>query len=147
MECKFLDHVIEIFRKNSIGIIPCSQEEIFHLETHIGAALPESYREYLRLMGKYSGTFNVGSDCFYDDVFSLNEDAQQLLIENNVVERLPTDAFVFCMHHGYIFNYFRLSEGPNPPVYSYSETTNELRKIFPSFSDYLLAGLDAHGIK
>ena len=34
---------------------------------------------------------------------------------------MTDDDFVFFMHQGYEFCFFKLSEGDNPPVYFYSE--------------------------
>lgn len=149
MHNKYLKDVLNILKENSVGLIPCSKAEVDNLEYQLKSNLPIAYKEYLLNMGKYSGRLNVGTDCFYPDILDLGKYASDLLEENNTGLKLPSDAFVFSMHQGYQFNFFRLSDGDNPQVFSYSETykTAEFRKIFDSFSGYLLAALSAHEIK
>ncbi len=59
---------------------------------------------------------------------------------------LPEDAFVFFMHQGYHFNFFRTSAGDDPPIYRYLEGTD--LETFPStyshFTDFLLQGVQDH---
>lgn len=145
-QINFLDEVIFILKKNSIGLIPCDTEEIGKLELYFNVRLPLAFVEYLQTMGKYSGKVNEGTDCFYDDLFQLKEWAFLLLKENKVGISLPNDAFVFSMHQGYQFYFFRLSEGEDPPVYSYDEnqeTFNEFTRDYESFSSYLKAVLNS----
>ena len=57
---------------------------------------------------------------------------------------MPDDAFVFSMHQGYIFEYFRLKDGDDPPVHSFLETEPDARIISGSFSEYLKARVAAY---
>jgi hypothetical protein len=101
----------------------CSDEEIERLETHYNVRLPQSYRDFLHAMGHRAGEFfgdNI-EDIYYDRVFGLRERAEEVLEDNDEPFRLPEDAFVFAMHEGYIFLYFRISKGDDPPVYIYKE--------------------------
>ncbi len=52
-------------------------------------------------------------------------------------EALPGDAFVFYMHQGDEFGYFRLSDGNDPAIYQYYEGGGPPRLAWPCFSDYL----------
>lgn len=106
---------------------PCTQFEVTNLEKQLEVSLPEIYKRILLKMGKGAGNFWVGEDCFYRHLPSIQEWAKDLLAENHFLS-LPHDAFVFFMHQGYQFSFFRLSEGDNPPIYSYSEAQKE-----PSF--------------
>jgi len=47
-------------------IVGCSPDEIAAIEASFGYKLPESYRDFLVVMGKRAGCFMVGSDLFYD---------------------------------------------------------------------------------
>ncbi|MBT1687191.1 SMI1/KNR4 family protein [Dawidia soli] len=145
---KYLKDVLNILEENCIGLIPCSKAEVDNLEHQVKSNLPVAYKEYLLSMGKYSGRFNVGTDCFYPDILDLGKYANDLLEENNTGLMLPSDAFVFSMHQGYQFNFFKLLDGDDPQVFSYSEVykTPEFRRISESFSSYLLAELSVHGI-
>jgi len=149
MQINYLKEVLNILKENSIGLIPCSMAEVDDLELQIKRSLPLAYKEYLLTMGRYSGRLNAGTDCFYPDILDLGKDSVRLLEENNTGLKLPSDAFVFSMHQGYQFYFFKLLDGDDPQVFTYSETyrTPEFRKIFDSFSNYLLAALLAHEIK
>jgi hypothetical protein len=148
MRIKYLNEILTILKKHSVGLLPCSEVEIQKLEEHIGRELPQAYKEYLATMGKYSGIVNEGTDCFYDDLFELNEDALELLLQNKIEIQLSDDAFVFCMHHGYQFLFFKLDEGENPPVYGYNEgnVAPYFERCCDSFSNYLTEVLRAHDL-
>jgi hypothetical protein len=91
------------------------------------------------MMGHGAGKFLRGSDCFYQHLPQIQEWAKQLLVENDFPQALPEDAFVFFMHQGYQFSFFRLSEGDNPPTYSYCEGQEQpdFVKSHDQFSDFL----------
>ncbi len=106
------------FPEEQVG---CTRNEVILLEQQLGISLPTAYHEFLLSMGHSAGKFLQGSDCFFQHLLSLQEWAFELLNENNFPKKLPEDAFVFYMHQGYQFSFFRLSEGDDPPTYSYCE--------------------------
>ncbi len=59
---------------------------------------------------------------------------------------MPEDAFVFFMHQGYQFMFFRLSEGDDPPVYYYGEGEGQdtFRVLQPSYSAFLETEIEGH---
>lgn len=129
-------------------VIPCTEQEIAQLERQYQLTLPAAYREFLLWMGKGAGNFLAGDACYYDALSQLHEDALELLAENGVTQRLPDDAFVFSMHDGYQFLFFRASEGENPPAYWYGEgepiapdgaTATPFPKRFDHYSDFLVS--------
>lgn len=148
MLIKYLNEVLTILKKHSVGLLPCSELEIQKLEEYIGRELPQAYKEYLGTMGKYSGIVNVGTNCFYDDLFEIKQDAIELLLENKIDVKLPDDSFVFYMHQGYQFLFFKLDEGENPPVYGYNEgsAVPYFETCCDSFSNYLLEVLRAYDL-
>jgi hypothetical protein len=115
----------------------CTEAEIQRLETHFDLHLPERYREFLRMMGRGAGEFFIGIDVFYSVLFKLKSWAEELLKECSTDFKLPEDAFVFSMHQGYAFQYFLISEGDDPPIYSYTEGCGVPELIANSFTDYL----------
>lgn len=121
-------------------LLPCTHQEVRLIEKEIGASIPEAYKEFLLWIGHGAGGFLRGSDCFYKHLPELPTAATELLQENNFQQPLPRDAFVFFMHQGYQFNFFKFSEGENPPIYFYGEWKglSSFEKIYPSYSDFLL---------
>jgi len=62
----------------------------------------------------------LGSQVFYDKIFSLKEWANELVNENNITS-IPENCFFFWMHQGYQAACFRLTDGDDPPIYYFSE--------------------------
>jgi SMI1-KNR4 cell-wall len=121
--------------------------EVHDLERQLGRTVPAAYQEFLRWMGHGAGNFMIGTDLFYpwiprigEDPWALTLGARELLDENAFPEPLPGDAFVFSMHQGYTFQFFRLSAGDDPPVYWYSEGMHldRFQLAAPTFSQHLL---------
>lgn len=120
----------------------CSEAEIQALEATIGQSLPVAYKErFLRPIGQGAGQFLQGEDCFYPHLVDLQTWARELLAEEAFSQALPDDAFVFWMHQGYQFGFFRPSEGEDPPVYYFEEgqEEQEFRRIHDRFTDFLQA--------
>jgi SMI1/KNR4 family protein SUKH-1 len=122
----------------------CSPDEVRQIEEHCGVRLPSIYRDFLLQMGHGAGMFFQGSDVFLPALLDLREAASELLEESGAAVSLPADAFVFLMHQGYEFLYFRVSEGDDPPVYFYLEGESAPEKKWPSFSAFLASSLDDH---
>jgi hypothetical protein len=103
-------------------IIGCSPDDISTLEGRFGIPLPEIYRDWLRVMGRGAGHYLEGSDAFFPRLLELRDGAEDLLRENRHPFSLPEDAFVFLMHQGYQFLFFRTSPpDPDPQVTLYLE--------------------------
>jgi hypothetical protein len=127
-------------------LIGCTMREIIELEQQLGVKLPIAYQEFLRIMGKGAGQFLRGSDCFYDQLLDLQQAAGELLAENHFLGKIPDDAFVFFMHQGYQFSFFRLSEGDNPPTYFYceGEQHQSFIKTHERYSEFLATEVELH---
>ncbi len=142
----YLDHAKALFRQLQIAasneVHPCTDAEVAQLEQQLGGPLPAAYREFLLWMGHGAGRFFVGTDYFYTDIKNIEhyrEGAQELLAENSVRTSIPEDAFIFYMHQGYQFMFFRLTENDNPPVYYYGEGEgySDIRTLYNTYSDHL----------
>jgi hypothetical protein len=146
----YLDQTKQYFRDRTgipaEAVRGCTDEEVRDLEQYIGRQLPAAYEELLFWMGHGAGYIMQGTDFFYPDIRTLTEDAEDLLRENAFPESLPEDAFVFTMHQGYQFQFFRTSEGADPPVYGFCEGTTKERfdAMQPCFSAWVLAAVEAH---
>jgi hypothetical protein len=124
-------------------LLPCTEEEVYALEQKTHHSLPRAYKEFLLTMGKGAGDLLVGSDFSYEQIEDLQEAAVEMLSEDGFAQKLPEDAFVFFMHQGYHFNFFRTSAGENPPVYRYLEGTDleTFLLTYSHFTDFLLQGV------
>ncbi len=123
---------------NTFQCRPCTPSEIDKLEGWIHGLLPMAYKEFLLWMGHNDGGFLQGSERLYYDLTTIQEGAVDLLEENGFPEPFPPDAFVFFMHQGYQFAYFRLSEGDDPPVYYYLEGQPTIERVKEHYSGWLL---------
>lgn len=136
---KYLNQVEQVLKSRGVGLIGCDDEEISKLEQFFEIKLPAAYIEFLSLMGKYSGPLNVGTDCFYEDLFELRELAEELLVENSIEYALSPYSFVFEMHQGYQFLFFESNQGDNPAVFSFSEGSDlGVHLVFDTYSEYWL---------
>lgn len=100
--------------------------------------LPKQYLEFMRYAG--SGKFWVGSSCSFSEVPNLKKYAKDLLNENGFSHDLKDDDFVFWMHCGYMFYFFNLNEGDDPPIYYYSECDDmtDFIKCSERFTDFII---------
>lgn len=128
-------------------LVPCTEDEIAVLEHWIKRPFPQAYREFLLWMGYWGGGLFVGSNCFYNDLRDIQEWARALLEEDRYPGELPEDAFVFFMHQGYQFYFFRFSEGEDPPIYYYLEDHEKpeqstVNRTYAHFSAFLEDAID-----
>jgi hypothetical protein len=123
----------------------CTKEEVEEIQAYAGVKLPAIYLDFLYTMGRGAGNFFKGSDMFYPSLLGLRKAAEELLSEEGASFSLPKDAFVFLMHQGYQFLFFRtLGCSDDPPVYHYMEGEGAPRKISRSFSRFLIESIKEH---
>ena len=120
-------------------LLACTKPEIILIEQNLDISLPTAYQEFLLWGGHEAGGFWSGSDYCYQDLVELQLIAVEILEANCFPQQLPKDAFVFYMHQGYEFCFFRISEGENPPVYLFNENHDQSSfwRNYLSFSDFL----------
>lgn len=124
--------------------IPCQESEVEEIEQRLGEALPAAYREFLLWMGKDGGGLLGSAQFYYPDVLELRDEAQEILQGSAATVALPDDAFVFCIQQSVLVHFMRLSEGANPPIYTYNEMddTTVFSTTAASFSEFLATGLE-----
>lgn len=124
--------------------IPCQPAEVAELEQKFTQELPAAYREFLLWMGKDGGGLLGSAQIYYPDVLDLQAEAIEILQGSAATVSLPEDGFVFCIQQSVLVHFMRLSEGPNPPVYSYNEMddTAAFSSSAASFEEFLLSGLE-----
>ena len=146
----YLNKVIEKWKSKRVVMEGCIVSEINEIEVNIAKEkLPLCYIEFLENTGKWMtdnptnpnyydyGSF-VGNAVFYYNDLKLNNNEEGLiglLQEDESPLTLPEKAFVFYGHQGYIYAFFKLNEGDNPPVYGYEEGYEGAS--FPKIADSL----------
>lgn len=134
----YINQIIE--KSKELGIVPIKAtdreiDEIMQLSPK--GYLPKAYIEFMKEFG--NGGYMRGDSCFMDEIGMLQTGAVELLEENESSNNLTDNDFVFWMSQGYMFCFFRLDEGDNPPVYYYNEAKEDkFIKITNSLSDFLL---------
>jgi hypothetical protein len=83
-------------------------------------SLPEIYKDFYRLCSNSIPANLIGTD-LRNSYSELNQWAIELLEEDGVENFLDDKDFVFMMHQGYMFWYFKADGIPDPIVYGYYE--------------------------
>lgn len=121
--------------------LPAASDQIHSLKKDLCFdVLPSSYYEFLMRMG--NGTKNgflQGHSCFINELPNLKAWATELLVENNFPLILSENDFIFWMHQGYMFAFFKMDEGHDPPIYFYTEVDKPSKffKITDTFTEFL----------
>ncbi|MBL7725402.1 MAG: SMI1/KNR4 family protein [Chitinophagaceae bacterium] len=151
----YLNNLIKKMDPQAIHYQGISKQELGKIRALATSALPKAYEEFLLAMGKEMSRkdqshpgFLTGIDVFYQYIPQLKSLASALLKEDESKLTLSNDDFVFYSSQGGDFVFFKLTEGPNPPVYYYREDDQQLsfKKISDSFSDFLEKYYDAETV-
>jgi hypothetical protein len=106
------------------------------IENKYHILLPEVYCDFYNLCSFSIPANLVGTDLWNNNRFDLNEGAVELLAEGGINNFLESDDFVFMMHQGYMFWYFKANGNPDPIVFGYYE--GKFRPDnFGRFSDFI----------
>ena len=105
------------------------------IEQEKGICLPEIYKEFYRSYSVSMPENLIGTDLVHKHS-QLDEWAIELLEENGIPNFLEPGDFVFMMHQGYIFWYFKADGNPDPIVYSYHEADKKKKKL-GRFSEFI----------
>ncbi len=124
-----------------------SEETISKVESELGITFPEVYRHFLLVMGKSSGPLFTGSDLGNSETLKLlKEEVLEWFLEDDESESsnpIPQNAVIILTHQGYTCVFFIPGESDfDPPIYQYTETEDEYRKVADTFSIFLNAELD-----
>lgn len=146
---KYLDKIENLLKSWDVIYKGCDSNQIDNIENEVNKKLPLCYTEFLEKFGydmdrkddDSRGGF-VGESIFYDNVFGdyTNKDGliDDLLADGkqDLIPQINDNVFVFFSSQGYIYAFFKLDEGDNPPVYGYHE--GQERDFFPKLTDSLL---------
>lgn len=122
-------------------LVGCTDAEIGKVtEAQRVERLPTPYRDLLRAAGHGAGDLMRGSDWLFEMALTLRDDADDLLMENDLRPDIVSGAVVFFMHQGYLFYYFPADhlDDADPPVWLYHEgDVDTPRHIGENFSGFL----------
>ena len=152
MQFKYLEDTIELLEKFVARyggeIIPCTSEEVEKLESMLPPTyrLPTAYKEFLLYGGKEIGQFYERGNRFdYKRASSYVQNERRAAIsllkqyEDN--PHFSDDTYILTVYMSSFFNFFKLTEGENPPVYEWSEEeevgVEAIEKAFDSFTDFI----------
>ncbi len=144
---EYLNKIKKTIEEFDTIYIGCTNSQIDEIEKKINAKLPVCYTEFLSFCGISMDRKNVnsrggfvGESIFYGDVLGdfTNKDAliEQLEEDGRSDLQITNNDFVFFCSQGYIFAFFKLNEGDNPPVYGYMEGYKG--NSFPKLTDTLV---------
>lgn len=122
----------------------CTPEEIASIDSHFGLRLPQCYRDFLTQVGRCAGAFLVGFDYSFPKMFEFRDWAGQMIQQSGWSFSLPKIAYVFFFDPAGAFLFFHCNGDPDPPVLMFIETENDARKVFDTFSDWLLGVIQDH---
>ena len=93
-------------------------DKLSQIEKEDKILLPQIYKDFYRRCSRSIPENLVGTDLrnHYPD---MNIGAIELLEEDGAEIFLESDDFVFMMHQGYIFWYFKANGDPDPDVFGY----------------------------
>ena len=142
---KYINDLIEKLEQQNICMKRSTEQQMTELCSLVkGKKLPAAYIEFMSVMGNGTGGRYMGGDsCFMNEIFNLKQGAIELLEENESMNLLTDDDFVFWMSQGCMFCFFSLTEGDDPPVYFYNESGEDrFIKVADSTVEFLVNRLE-----
>ena len=112
-------------------------DKLSRIEDKYHILLPKVYRDFYELCSSTIADSLVGTDLINNySYFDLRNGADELLQEDGIDNFLESDDFVFMMHQGYMFWYFKANGDSDPIMYGYYE--GKLKPdTFGRFSDFI----------
>lgn len=111
----------------------CSEPEMAEIRAiNPRVAVPDVYLEFMRQMGRRTGYLFAGTDIRYPECVEYQDDIRDFATEDPTFR--PDDWFVFAVHQGYQFYYFRDAD---PRVYVHSEGEDNPFLEYDSFTDLI----------
>ncbi|MFO0949116.1 MAG: SMI1/KNR4 family protein [Planctomycetota bacterium] len=125
--------------------IGCTSLQIEAMESEVGHALPQAYREFLERMGSDDGGCFLHQKWTVENLRLNRMLLEEVLEENDLTSWMPEEHFVFMSDEGMLYAWFPLPVvSDDPPVHALvlaEETSAQDLQIFPSFSSFLLESM------
>jgi hypothetical protein len=100
-------------------------DRLSQYEQEFGAKLPIAFKNFYYSCNSAIPHKLVGTDLINRNP-ELKKWAIEILHENKIFDTLDDNDFVFMMHQGYMFWYFKVDGDENPVVYGFSETEGKI---------------------
>lgn len=142
---EYINELIGRLDKKNIHYKNSTEEQMIALCSLVKEKkLPQAYIEFMTYLGNGTGGQYMGGDsCFMEEIFDLQQGALELLDENESINKLTDDDFVFWMSQGCMFCFFKLSEGDNPPIYFFAENgEDKFYKIADTMIEFFINKLE-----
>ena len=153
MKFQYINEIIPLLKtfvqKFGGEVVPCTSEEVNHLELMLPNSylLPTAFKEFLLYGGNKLGKLFEGehspSYCYSLGRAENSRGivASKIYGSGSKTAELSDDLFVVSSHITSYVAYFRLTEGENPPVYSWSDEDElgieAVQKEHNTFTDFI----------
>ena len=105
-------------------------KKLTDIEERHNITLPKIYKQFYRKCEDFVPSNLVGTDILNNESFEcLRSEAEELLNDDGIACFLEPDDFVFMMHQGYMFWYFKANGEPDPTVFGYLEGKGKPDKL------------------
>jgi hypothetical protein len=108
----------------------CSEDDIARLEERTSPLLPETYKDFLRAVGRNPGPLISDCELCYDDLPDLDQFARTMLACEGGELGLPDNAFVWQTRQPEQFMFFIVDGvSDDPPVFHYFEEQGHFEQV------------------
>ena len=113
----------------------CSAQEITRIENRFQLKLPETYKLFLKAMGKGTGEFLTDCSVTYPFIICWHDTAERLFKEQDL--KFQSSAFVFLERNAEQVLFFDTADGnDDPPIFRYLEGDAEPVEVCKSFTEW-----------
>jgi SMI1-KNR4 cell-wall len=135
MNTNILSLITKLQNTNFLNSVKTDQ--MYDVENILNIKFLEPYKSFILNCGNGISPYFDGCDYKIDSLIEMQKFAVELLLENGVES--PENIFVFFMHQGYQFHFFKVGEKEDLNVYYYNEciSQDEYFKFSNSFEDFL----------
>ena len=85
-------------------------------------------------------------DFHYPAILGVQKKVHEILREEGAETLLPLDAFIFSLYdQADEFQFFRTSEGDNPPVYHFKPSPARVETLYATFEQYVMTTIEGWG--
>jgi len=131
-----------LFRKQIISekdLSPCSEDDIAELERLHGLSLPETYKTFLRRMGRGAGCFLTSDhwSVFYEELCDSTGLGGKVTVDDLEELELPQNFFIFASRLDDVHFYF-VADGKSddPPIFSWNDSGDQ-GQVYESFWGFI----------